>query len=159
MAGHYLLIDSWVTFLVSERVSKPSPMHGCLSHLRETFRGQDGVFSTSTATTQYKQQLALMRHVIMPNYIWTQTLRDIVSGLQGNRICCSHSLTRLAQEQQQNHLNFTFSFPQTDSKAFQNISATKQDQLMADFIVAVTTRERAVTGATHDDQARIQGRW
>jgi hypothetical protein len=51
-----------------------------------------------------------------------------------------------------------FLFPQTDAKAFQYITATQQDQLMADFTAAAATRERAITRATHNDKARSWGR-
>jgi hypothetical protein len=56
---------------------------------------------------------------------------------------CQCSLTRLAQERQQTHLNLPFSFPETDAKVFQDITITQQDQLMADFTAAAITHERA----------------
>jgi hypothetical protein len=71
---------------------------------------------------------------------------------------CKCSLTRLPQKQQQTHLNFTFSFPQTDAKAFQNVTTSQQYQFIADFTAAAITHERAVMGATHDDKARAWGR-
>jgi hypothetical protein len=50
-------------------------------------------------------------------------------------------------------------FPQTDARAFQDISAPRQDQLMADLHAAAAARERAITGASQDNGAQAWRRW
>ncbi len=45
------------------------------------------------------------------------------------------------------------SLPGTDAKKLPNISTTQQDQLMADLLAAAAARERAITGASHNNEA------
>jgi hypothetical protein len=57
------------------------------------------------------------------------------------------------------HLSPALSFPRTDAGKFPNSTATQRDQLLDDLLAAAASRERAITGASHDDGARSWGRW
>ncbi len=86
-----------------------------------------------------------------------QGIQSVVHGEEEQR--SRHSLSRLAQRQQNTPLNFTLSFSITDAREFQYITATQRDQIVADFAIAVATREQAVAGMTHNDKAQAWGRW
>ena len=70
-----------------------------------------------------------------------------------------HALEGLAPRRRQTHLSPALSFPRTDAGKFPNITATQRDQLLVDLLAAAASRERAITGASHDDGARCWGRW
>jgi hypothetical protein len=53
------------------------------------------------------------------------------------------------------HLHYPSQLP----PHFQVVPLPRKNQIVADLITAATARERAVTGATHEDQARAQRRW
>jgi len=53
------------------------------------------------------------------------------------------------------HLHFPSQLP----PSFSGCSTTQRNRIVADLIAAATAREGAVTGATHEDQARAQRRW
>jgi len=57
------------------------------------------------------------------------------------------------------HLYSTLPFPKPDASPFRDITATQRDQLLADIAAAAIARERAVTGGTHDGEARAWRRW
>jgi hypothetical protein len=69
------------------------------------------------------------------------------------------TFARLAQERQRTHPHLTLSLPRTDAEKFPHIANSQQDQLMADLLTAAAARERAITGASHDDGARAWERW
>ncbi len=50
-------------------------------------------------------------------------------------------------------------FLQIDARAFWDIFAPQQDQLVADLHAAAATRERTITGASQDNGAQAWGRW
>jgi hypothetical protein len=49
--------------------------------------------------------------------------------------------------------------PLSASTAFSNSTAAQQNQLMVDLVAAETSREGAVTGSTHKNQARLWHRF
>jgi hypothetical protein len=65
----------------------------------------------------------------------------------------------LTPRRQRTHLHPALSLSRTDAGKFPNITASQRDQLMADLLTAATSREQAITGASHDDGARAWRRW
>ena len=49
--------------------------------------------------------------------------------------------------------------PRTGNPTFQNITSSQRSRLLANLSAAETARKRAVTGATHEEQARAWKRW
>jgi hypothetical protein len=61
----------------------------------------------------------------------------------------------LAQPQQyRTNQSITLALPLSASLALSGCTTAQQNKIVADLIAAATTCERAVTGATHEDQAR-----
>ena len=50
-------------------------------------------------------------------------------------------------------------FPKSDARPFRDITSPQRNQLLADITAAAIARERAVTGGTHDGEARAWRRW
>ena len=65
----------------------------------------------------------------------------------------------LAPQHGRTHLSAPLSFPRADANKFPNITASQRDQLLADLLAAAASRERAITGASHDNGARSWERW
>jgi len=72
---------------------------------------------------------------------------------------CRCTPSGLAPGRKRTHLNTLSPLPTTDAKAFQDVSAAQRDQLLADFATAALTRERTVTGGTHDNKSQAWVRW
>ena len=70
---------------------------------------------------------------------------------------CGRALEGLAPRRRQTHPFPALSFPRTDAGKFLNITATQRDQLLVDLLAAAASRERAITGASHNDGARSWG--
>ena len=81
----------------------------------------------------------------------------MVSGEEKQRRGCS--LSGVAKDQEQTHPNSSLPFPKSDARPFQDITTPQRDQLLADITAAAIARERAVTGGTHDSEARAWRRW